>query len=469
MDVTAAPSYAGSNVNVQFFSRSDYPKAVIPETTFSVPATVTPEGLNALVNEILALSPAVPLDFLIDNKYVVTTLEKFMRRNNLTPEEVLRIEYKPALQAEEGSKLPHDDWVSSVRVPVAGCAAIMVTAAYDHCVRVWNDDVCLAIGAGHLEAVKEIALHVVTPAGDGAPRRRVVQGGKRKRNGADDASIPAAVEFASVGKDGTLRAWRFTPESKTIKRLGTVSQHTDTIDTVDICNGFVATGAWDCSVKVFNWSDLIQSDESPQQQSRQKLITGGCAPVFSFTDHARAVLKVRFSPQFASNKTLYSTGLDGCVKMWNTETAQLSGTLEASHAAYSLAARPGISSPHDMVVTGCTDGRLRLYDPRTKKGAVQTWSGHRQWVYGVTWMWRSDDDSASTVANHHDGILLASASEDSTVRIWDMRSTGGAALLTLDQLHANGVLDVTYAGGSEIVSCGKDNKAKSFKVGDSPN
>mgnify|MGYP001611481673 FL=1 len=467
----AAAIAAQNSVSVQFFTKADYPKQQMPNTTFTVPIGTLPEGLSTLVNEVLSLSPPVPLDFLINDQYISNTLERFMRRRGLTPEDVLQIEYQPALQAQEGSKLPHDDWVSSVRAPLSGVSSCIVTGAYDHCVRVWAGDDCLAIGGGHREAVKEIALRSASgPAAATTSGEDRTRGSSKRRARDQTVVVPETIEFASCGKDGSIRTWRFDSASRKISPLGCASQHVDAIDTVDIDpspeHRLVASGSWDCAVKVFNWDDLVNAREDDSRRAVGVAVaglatSGACAPLVTFTDHARAVLKVRFSPGFGNgNHVLYSTGLDGCVKVWNVETSQLTATLSASHASHALAVRPGNSGGSDMIVTGNTDGRLRLFDARTKTGAVQTWSGHRQWVYGAAWLWRADEAGASSISQH----LLASAAEDSTVRLWDMRATSGTALLTLDKLHSDGVLDVTYAGGNEIVSCGKDNRAKSSKI-----
>ncbi|KAH8610903.1 WD domain [Trypanosoma vivax] len=128
--------------------------------------------------------------------------------------------------------------------------------------------------------------------------------------------------------------------------------------------------------------------------------------------------------------------------------------LGGDHAVQCLAVRPGGTS--DLVIAACTDNRARLYDPRASSSGVatKTFSGHKQWLYAAAWLWRSDE------VESHGGNFFATASEDATVRLWDLRCTTHA-LLTLDRLHTDGVLDLTYAGAGTIVSCGKDNSTKS--------
>ena len=93
---------------------------------------------------------------------------------------------------------------------------------------------------------------------------------------------------------------------------------------------------------------------------------------------------------------------------------------------------------------------------------LKVWVGHRQWIYGVEWLWRSEEEAAG-VGSSGTTTLMASASEDATLRIWDLRSTA-SPLLTLDSLHTDGILDVTYAGSMKLASGGKDNRTKSVSI-----
>ncbi|RNF00717.1 ribosome biogenesis protein YTM1 [Trypanosoma rangeli] len=430
-------SAQGGHVVVTFFTTS-FPKAM-PEQSYSVPLDTLPEGLNTLVQSVLAVEGHT-FDFILNDEYISTSLHKFLARRGISYEELLNIEYTPALQAKEGSLLPHDDWVSSVRAPFLGGVELLLTASYDHCVRLWDGENCVALGTYHNECVKEVCLHPVRPTTSSTDAAALSR--KRKRAAAMEDFM-----CVSCSKDGSIVAWQFDGSLAQFTPLGVVKPHIDGVDSVDVSPGsgeYVASASWDGTVKVFQWSQLLDA-ETPAASK---------APLVSFTDHTRPVLSCRFSATDGPS-LLYSAGLDGAVKSLSVERAVLLSNCEGDHPIQGIAVKPA-GGGGDLIITACTDNRARLYDTREKK-IVKTFSGHRQWLYAATWAWRREEGEQG--GSH----LFATASEDSTVRVWDLRSTS-AALLTLDTMHTDGVLDVTYAGGSQIASGGKDNKTRSFSL-----
>jgi WD40 repeat protein len=86
-----------------------------------------------------------------------------------------------------------------------------------------------------------------------------------------------------------------------------------------------------------------------------------------------------------------------------------------------------ISHDGTLLASGSDDHTVRLWDPRTGR-ALQTLTGHTSWV--------------SAVAISHDGTLLASGSYDRTVRLWDPR-TGRA----LERSEATGYIhNIAFSG-----------------------
>lgn len=437
------------NVIVTFFTHT-YHKSM-PEQTYSVPLNVLPEGLSSLVQTVLDV-PEQNFDFLYKDEFIGTSLMRFLRHRKISFEELLNIEYTPALQAKEGSLLPHDDWVSSVRAPYLNNADILLTGAYDHCVRLWEGENCLALGTFHQECVKEVALSPLPVTSDitshlpsaSSSSKSYSTARKRSRSSVAGESFMCV----SCSKDGSIASWVYQPEASALQLLGSITAHTDGVDSVHVSpdGRFVASASWDNTVKVFEWTELLSGDH-PVHTKKSPLIT--------FTDHTRPVTCCRFSEAQGSARLL-SGGLDGNISCLDVESATLQYKFMGDHPINGLSVKPTSSSGSDLVMAAFTDNRARLYDSRVHGKEVKTFSGHRQWLYAACWVWNKSEAD-------NEGNLFVTASEDACVRVYDLRSTS-APLLTLDTLHTDGVLDVTYVGNSLVASCGKDNKTKSFSV-----
>lgn len=425
------------------FYTTTFPKSA-PEQAFSVPLNVLPEGLNSLIQSILEIQNQ-NFDFLYKDEYIGTSLLRFLQRRNISFEEILNIEYTPVLQAKEGSLLPHDDWVASVRSPFYGNGDVLLTGAYDHCVRLWDSEQCVSVGSFHQECVKEVALSPIAPPADlcEAMTKSGLKGRKRTRPFAGGESF----QCVSCSKDGSIASWLFNQATSQLELLGWVKAHTDGVDSVHVSSDgkYVASASWDTTVKVFEWEQLLSMDDAHSAQSQKQ-------PLVSLTDHTRPALCCRFSEANGSQQ-LFSAGLDGKIKCFDVALSELQYEFAGDHPINGISVKPA-SGSSDLVLAAFTDNRARLYDSRQKE-TVRTFGGHRQWLYNVCWLWKKEEDAS--------GRLFATCSEDACVRVYDLRSTS-TPLLCLDALHTDGVLDVTYVGNSLVASCGKDNKTKSFSV-----
>uniref|UniRef100_K3W5E8 NLE domain-containing protein n=1 Tax=Globisporangium ultimum (strain ATCC 200006 / CBS 805.95 / DAOM BR144) TaxID=431595 RepID=K3W5E8_GLOUD len=123
----------GPQVRVKFVTKNEAIR--VTETPFAVPTRLNRQGLSQVVNHLLNTATPKPFDFLIDDLFLRSSLEKYMQQHGVSEESLLTLEYVEALpQPEKKNETNHPDWVSAVAV----AKDVTVTGCYDGHVRVYD-------------------------------------------------------------------------------------------------------------------------------------------------------------------------------------------------------------------------------------------------------------------------------------------------------------------------------------------
>ncbi|KAJ3497469.1 hypothetical protein NLG97_g1868 [Lecanicillium saksenae] len=166
------------------------------------------------------------------------------------------------------------------------------------------------------------------------------------------------------------------------------------------------------------------------------------------------------SMAFSDDSTYLASGSDDTtLRLWHVETGNCVTMLTLKGHSDPISS---IAFSHDMkhVASSSYDGTLRIW--RADSGdCVRTLKGHNQSVWRAGFSSDSTLVTSSAYAGHrapitsmvfsHDATLVASSSDDNTVRIWDVSQ--GMCLHTLS-VHGGLIKSVAFSHDSTLVASG---------------
>ncbi|KAA8498732.1 WD repeat-containing protein 61 [Porphyridium purpureum] len=159
---------------------------------------------------------------------------------------------------------------------------------------------------------------------------------------------------------------------------------------------------------------------------------------------SRVDLRMVMALQYSEDgRRLAAASSDGMVRVLDVET----GKTQTSGRVHGLSARSLAWCNAEQIVTGGDDNLVSVFDARTPTEGAR-WKAHDGFVMGVS--------------SAHDGALLASCSEDGSVKLWDARASGADgmyACATSLNSHSQPAWGVAFVNHfSKLISVG-DNQA----------
>jgi WD repeat-containing protein 61 len=172
----------------------------------------------------------------------------------------------------------------------------------------------------------------------------------------------------------------------------------------------------------------------------------GPSPPPSSSSRDKFVLSVAYSPD---GQRIACGSMDGGVALFDVASGKFLCSLPGHHRPVRSVA---FSADSTKVLTACDDMHSHVYD--AANGAlVAALGGHASWV--------------TAVAPHPGGVFAATASSDSTVKLWDLRSAGGASgPLQTAREHSDQVWGVAWsADGTKLASVSDDKSLCVYAAG----
>ncbi|KAJ3018791.1 UNVERIFIED_CONTAM: WD repeat-containing protein 12 [Siphonaria sp. JEL0065] len=394
-----------------------------------VPTHLRRFNLSEIVNHLLNEDKKVPFDFIINGKFLRTSLGQYLEKHGISSENTVDVEYVlSSMPPKPTSTMDHEDWVSGIAGPAL--TSTIATSCYDGNVRLWSTTgACVAVLKKHERSVKSVAW-----LSGNSKSSRLISG----------------------GEDQSIYAWDYDAKNNKTKVAYECVGHKGSVDGLAVNNArtHFASASFDGSVKIWTTST---TDDTVTQSTSTSTAEGSTkrkrtedshvrskAPISSLETHVGAVTSVTFSKREGEVHTLFSGGADHTVRVWDIEGGKNSYTMGCEKVVLGL----DHSANSGLIATGHSDNLIRIWDPRDQKGLVvkMKLTSHKNWVPSVSW----SPDSPYT---------LASGSYDGSIKVWDIRSTTPLHSLSAVEEGQKKVLAIVWEQGC-LFSGGEEGKVR---------
>ena len=300
----------------------------------------------------------------------------------------------------------HTDWINSVAFSPDG--QTLASGSADHIVRLW--DVSAGVKAGTPQPT----------AADPGQIHHILQGHTDEVKCL--AFSPDGQTLASGSDDQTVRLWNV----RTGQRHHILQGHTAWVYDVTFSpdGQTLASGSADHTVRLWDISTAFKIGIGNANTWDGAMTTGTDLVRHILLEHSGLIFAIAFSPD---GQTLASGGLDQTICLWDVLTVLNTGISEPLKEFTA-------TSPKDTEVS-------------SREKAYQTLQGHTGWVWSI--------------AFSPDGKLLASGSEDMTIRLWEIHTGQVRHIL---QGHAQWYAVAFSPDGQILVSSGGDETIRLWDV-----
>lgn len=419
-----------AQIQAKFFTKDE--RYSVPDAPFSISGNTTSEQLSSLINALLREAQPTDeneneeptFDFLIEGELLRQTLQEHLEAHNIAQEKVVLVEYvekcPPPLPIDT---LVHDDWVSAVHTSDAG----ILSGCYDNSLHLWDlsgsRKLLIPGHSGPVKSVKWISV--------GDP----------------------LCTFVSTSLDETAILWQWNRETNAIESVQVCRGHARSVDCVDVSwdQKNFATGSYDHMLKVWNADpDSTEHDQKPDAsddttRKKQKTAENKArtrVPIMTLSGHHEAITGV----QWTDDKEVATCSMDHTLRLWDVDLGGMKSQLVGSKAFLDIS----YSKLSHQIVSAHSDRHVRLWDARSKEGAVVkcTYTSHTGWVSAVHWAPGSDHQ-------------FISGSYDGFMKLWDARSPK-ASLYDMTG-HEDKVLSVDWSLQRYMISGGADCHMKIYE------
>ncbi|KAL7930204.1 hypothetical protein V8C35DRAFT_324624 [Trichoderma chlorosporum] len=226
--------------------------------------------------------------------------------------------------------------------------------------------------------------------------------------------------IASGSSDTTIRLWR----TDTGECMKTLEGHIDKVLSVVFSHdsSLIASGSLDKTIRLWSTDtgDCIQTLEGHSNDvwsvvfshDSSLIASGECMKTLK--GHSDDVWSVVFSHD---SSLIASGSLDCTIRLWRTDTGECIKTLKGHHRSITSV----VFSHNSLhIASGSDDCTIRLWRAATGE-CIKTLEGHSDYILSATL--KGHVSHIWSVAFSHNSSLIASGSNDKTIRLWSTDNT----------------------------------------------
>lgn len=405
-----------------------------------------PEGLEALVTALKAAEGLQRSNFAI--RWLITQIiDEGLETRVLT---VLNQEITQLRELEQlrGETDGHRELVFNVNYSPDG--QYLASSSRDRTVKLWDKNGhLLHTLAGH---EKEVINAIFSPDGD---------------------------LLASFSYDNTIKLWQVS----TGTLLQTLAEHNDTIYTIAFSpgGGMLASASQDGTVKLWQREDGFQRPITLTHGSPVYAISfsrlgnniataaaNGTIKVWSRTDGFRTpqlelihsknpLFSISFSPDLTPGQGVFaSASQDGSIKIWDLQGREVLSLPTAHDEAINQIT---FSPTGQLLASASADKTAKLWPSTLWRNPTQ---GTGSVPDGKPFIaLRGHQDSVHRIRFSPDGLTIATASLDRTIKLWD----GQGNIVDTFTAHKGGVFSIAFTpDGQRLASASTDNSVRIWRV-----
>lgn len=290
---------------------------------------------------------------MINNVLIRTKLKKFLLNQRISTEEIIEIEYMPITSfADEIQSAECPSWIGSLKLLsnnslIAGC--------YNGQLR--------TVASSDLTELNTIQAHDLPirslTAWNSGPNHFV----------------------ATASKDNTAKCWMISAGNR-LNCVATLESAVSSVESLETFKNLVVTGDWSGNLFAYDVSKLdlshleaLNSEKSTKKRRKNsdetpevfaQVLTGPAIP-HQFTIHAHSQSIAGLEYCLVMDR-LFTASWDHSIKQWDMERQECVHTIVGAKVATSL----NINSTQNLIATSHSDGRIRLWDSRSREGTVSS-------------------------------------------------------------------------------------------------